>query len=120
VSVIEDLKSRGRDGYVVLPKPLSLKRGDKVQVIHGALAGHLAVFEGMKPRTRVEVLLTLLGTQRRVELPKADVRPAWLANRGVQEIGTCCFWPIETRCEPWTVKWVRFKGLKILLQYQSR
>ena len=61
---------------MVLPQPSGLKRGDKVQVIHGALAGHLAVFEGMKARARVEVLLTLLGAQRRVELPKADVRLA--------------------------------------------
>ena len=60
----------------MLPQSPGSKRGDKVQVIYGALAGHLAVVEGMKPRERVEVLLTLLGTQRRVELPKADVRPA--------------------------------------------
>jgi hypothetical protein len=50
VSVIDGLKSRERDGYVVLPQPPALKRGDKVQVFHGALAGHLAMFEGMKPR----------------------------------------------------------------------
>jgi hypothetical protein len=48
--VIDGLKSRERDGYVVLPQPPALKRGDKVQVFHGALAGHLAMFEGMKPR----------------------------------------------------------------------
>jgi hypothetical protein len=29
----------------------------------------------MKPRERVEVLLTLLGSQRTVELPKASIRP---------------------------------------------
>jgi transcriptional antiterminator RfaH len=74
VSVIEDLKSRERNGFVVLPKPPGLTRGDKVRIVHGALNGSLAIFEGMRSRQRVEVLLMLLGTQRRVDLPKADVR----------------------------------------------
>ena len=74
VSVIEDLRSRERDGYVLLPQPPGLKRGDKVRIVHGALNGSLAIFEGMRSRQRVEVLLMLLGTQRRVDLPKADVR----------------------------------------------
>ena len=59
------------------------KRGDKVQVIHGAFAGHLAVLEGMKPRARVEVLMTLLGTQRRAELPKR------MCGRPDQQIAVC-------------------------------
>jgi hypothetical protein len=45
-----------------------------VRIVHGALNGSLAIFEGMRGRQRVEVLLMLLGTQRRVDLPKADVR----------------------------------------------
>ena len=82
-SVIDDLKARERDGYVVLPQPPGLKRGDKVQVIYGAFAGHLAVLEGMKPRARVEVLMTLLGTQRRAELPKR------MCGRPDQQIAVC-------------------------------
>ena len=34
----------------------------------GALAGHIGLFAGMKPRTRVEVLLALLGGHQRVVL----------------------------------------------------
>jgi transcriptional antiterminator RfaH len=75
-AVIDEIRRREVDGFVQLPKPRGLQRGDKLRVIHGALEGQLAIFEGMRPRERVEVLLTLLGTPRRVELPKADVRPA--------------------------------------------
>jgi transcriptional antiterminator RfaH len=76
VSVIENLQSREGNGYVLLPQPPGLKRGDKVRIVRGALNGSLAIFEGMRSRQRVEVLLMLLGTQRRVDLPKADVRMA--------------------------------------------
>jgi transcription antitermination factor NusG len=75
VNVIEDLRSRELNGYVALPQKPGLKRGDKVQVTHGAFTGHLAIFEGMKPRERVEVLLLLFGSQQRVELPKANIQP---------------------------------------------
>jgi transcription antitermination factor NusG len=75
-SIITDLRRREVDGFVELPKARGLQRGDKLRVIHGALEGQLAIFEGMRPRERVEVLLTLLGTQRRVELARADVRLA--------------------------------------------
>jgi transcriptional antiterminator RfaH len=74
-SVIEAIRASEVNGYVVLPKPRGeFERGDTVRVIHGALAGHLAVFEGMKPRERVEVLLTLLGTEGTVELPRTAIR----------------------------------------------
>ena len=74
VSVIEDLKSRERNGFVVLRKPLGLTRGDKVQVTHGPLSGSAAIFEGMRPHQRVAILLTMLGGEQRVELPKRDIR----------------------------------------------
>jgi hypothetical protein len=45
-----------------------------MRIIDGVLAGHLAVFTGMKARERIEVLLILLGAQRRVQVPKAVVR----------------------------------------------
>jgi transcriptional antiterminator RfaH len=74
VSVIDDLKSRERNGFVVLPQPSGLKRGDKVQITHGPLNGSIANFEGMRPHQRVAILLTILGGQQRVELPKANIR----------------------------------------------
>jgi transcriptional antiterminator RfaH len=74
-NVIEAIRKCEVNGFVQLPKPRGeFERGDKVRVIHGALSGHLAVFEGMKPRERVEVLLTLLGSQRTIELPRTSIR----------------------------------------------
>jgi transcription antitermination factor NusG len=73
VSVIEGLKSRERNGFVVLTKPAGLTRGDKVQVIYGPLNGSTAIFDGMRPHQRVAILLTMLGGQQRVELSKRDI-----------------------------------------------
>src|SRR5262245_41954687 len=74
VSAIDDLKARERDGYVVLPKVRGLERGDKVRVTHGPLDGSLAIFDGMRPRERVAILLTMLGSgQRRVELARSAI-----------------------------------------------
>jgi hypothetical protein len=39
----------------------------------GRLAGHVGLYAGMKPRERVEVLLQLLGAERRLEMPKDAV-----------------------------------------------
>jgi transcriptional antiterminator RfaH len=73
-AVIADLRSREEIGFVVLPKPPGPKRGDEVRIVHGALNGSLAIFEGMRSRQRVEVLLTFLGSQQRVILPRQGVR----------------------------------------------
>jgi transcription antitermination factor NusG len=74
--VIDDLKSRERNGYVVLPRVRGLKRGDKVQVTHGPLNGSIAIFDGMRPHQRVAILLTMLGGQQRAELARRDITPA--------------------------------------------
>ena len=74
VSVIEDLQSRERNGLVVLPKPSGLTRGDRMQVIHGPLKGSIAIYQGMRGRQRVKVLLTVLGAQQRIFLSRKDVR----------------------------------------------
>ena len=60
---------------MVLPPARGLQRGDKVQVTHGPLHGSIAIFDGMRPHQRVAILLAMLGSTQRVELPKADVRP---------------------------------------------
>ena len=74
ISVIDDLKSRERNGFVVLPKPLGLARGNRMQVINGSLKGSIAIYQGMRGRQRVEVLLTFLGGQQRIILHRKDVR----------------------------------------------
>jgi transcriptional antiterminator RfaH len=71
--VIAELRGRERNGLIELPKPRGLHAGDTVRVLHGPFAGHLALYAGMRPRERVEVLLTLLGGPMRVTLPKGDV-----------------------------------------------
>ena len=72
-SVIDDIRARERNGLVELPRPPGLQQGDRVLILTGPFAGHLAIFAGMKPREHIEVLLSFLGSQQRVTLPKGDV-----------------------------------------------
>ena len=46
-----------------------------MKVLAGPFEGHIALYEGMKPHERVEVLLALFGAQRAIELPKASISP---------------------------------------------
>jgi transcriptional antiterminator RfaH len=73
MSVIDDLRGRERNGYVVLPKVRGLERGDKVKITAGPFANQLALFDGMKGSERVLVLLALLGSVQRVELRRCDI-----------------------------------------------
>jgi transcriptional antiterminator RfaH len=73
--VIDGIRAREVNGLIQLaPPPPEFSPGDRLRIIDGVLAGQLAVFEGMKARERIEVLLVLLGAQRRVQVPKAVVR----------------------------------------------
>jgi transcriptional antiterminator RfaH len=65
-AVIAEIRGRERGGLVELPPPF--KRGNRVRVLHGPLAGHVGLYAGMKPRERVEVLLAILGGAQRVTL----------------------------------------------------
>jgi transcription antitermination factor NusG len=64
--VIAEIRSRERGGLIELPP--RLKRGDRVRVLHGPLAGHVGLYAGMRPRERIEVLLAILGGAQRVTL----------------------------------------------------
>ena len=68
--IIDDLRKRERNRLIELPR-LKLRPGDRVRLLRGPFAGHLAIFAGMKPRERV--VLTFLGAQQRVTLPQDDV-----------------------------------------------
>jgi transcriptional antiterminator RfaH len=74
MSVIDDLRSRERNGFVQLPQVRSLQRGDRVQITQGPFNQRLAIYEGMRGRQRVEVLLTFLGAQQRIILPRKDIQ----------------------------------------------
>src|SRR5262249_51383604 len=45
-----------------------MRPGDAVRILRGPFEGHLAIYHGMKPRQRVEVLLSLLGSRQRMTL----------------------------------------------------
>jgi transcriptional antiterminator RfaH len=74
--VIAEIRARERDGLIELPKPPGLQRGDAVRVIDGPLQGLLGLYAGMKPHERVAVLLQILGSQQRVELPSNAIELA--------------------------------------------
>ena len=60
-------------GLVELPRREPARLGDPVRVVRGPFQGQLGIYAGMKPRERVEVLLALLGGQRRPTLRAGDV-----------------------------------------------
>jgi transcriptional antiterminator RfaH len=75
-AIVDALKARtGPDGLIHLPKPRrpSLRRGDRVRIRGGPLAGRHGIFEGMRSQERVAVLLGMLGAPQRVELPAHHV-----------------------------------------------
>jgi transcription antitermination factor NusG len=76
--IIARLREReDEQGFIVLHKgPVrpEFERGDKLRIIQGAFTGHIVLYEGMTTRQRIEVLLTMLGAERRVSVARADVR----------------------------------------------
>ena len=67
-AVIDDIRAREVPGLVELPKPPLAQFGDAVRILRGPFEGRLALYCGMKPRARVEVLLSLLGSRQRMTL----------------------------------------------------
>jgi len=79
-AVIDEIRKREVRGLVELPKLPPAQFGDAVRILRGPFQGHLAIYAGMKPRQRVEVLLSLLGSQQRVMLA-ADAVEAFSCQR---------------------------------------
>jgi transcriptional antiterminator RfaH len=74
-AVINDIRAREVDGLIQLaPSPPEFSPGDELRIIQGALAGQIVLYAGMSSRQRIEVLFVMLGAERRVSLPRADVR----------------------------------------------
>ena len=63
-AIVAAIRSRERDGLVDLPKPPRFKRGDAVRILEGPFVDRIALYQGMRPRDRVEVLLAILGGSR--------------------------------------------------------
>jgi transcriptional antiterminator RfaH len=68
--VIAEIRQREVNGLIELAPAPAPRRGDRVRILQGPFAGHLAIFADMKPRERVEILLQLLGGQQKVELAR--------------------------------------------------
>jgi transcription antitermination factor NusG len=76
-SVTLAVSARERDGFVELPQEPPLFRvGQTVRIAAGPFEGKFALYQGMKSRDRVALLLSLLGGQMRVTLSKVHVEVA--------------------------------------------
>lgn len=69
-AVIEELRRRERRGVIELPQPPGLHRGDAVRVTRGPFQSLVGLYAGQAPHERVAILLSVLGSQQRVTLPK--------------------------------------------------
>jgi transcriptional antiterminator RfaH len=67
-AVIDEIRAREVAGLIELPKPPPARLGDAIKILRGPFEGRLAIYAGMKPRARIEVLLSLLGSQQRMTL----------------------------------------------------
>src|SRR5262249_27330721 len=67
-AVIDEIRPRERGGLIELPKPPVARPGHAVKILRGPFSGRLAIYAGMRPKARVEVLLSLLGSSQRVTL----------------------------------------------------
>ena len=71
--VIAALKARERGGLIELPR---FWPGDRVRIVRGPFTNHVGLYQGMKPRERIEVLLAVLGGSTRLTLPSDAVEAA--------------------------------------------
>jgi transcription antitermination factor NusG len=74
--VIDAIRRLERDGAIDPPQredAKALKIGDRVQVVSGVFAGHSGLCARVESK-HVEVLLFILGSQRRVQLRRHAVR----------------------------------------------
>jgi transcriptional antiterminator RfaH len=74
--VIDELRARERGGAVELPRREKFKVGDRVKVLQGPFADHFGLYAGQRAHERVLVLLALLGSTQRVELPRESIEAA--------------------------------------------
>ncbi len=72
--VIEDIRAREDEtGLVPVPAEDRLHKGEHVQIRHGALHGQIGLYDCASDRTRVFVLLELLGREVKVNLHRDAV-----------------------------------------------
>ena len=75
-AIVDEIRSRERNGLVELPRRETLRPGGSVRVTAGPFAGQFGLYAGQRPHERVLVLLALLGGQQRVELARSAIEAA--------------------------------------------
>jgi len=78
--VMTEIRKREIGGFVRLPAPTRLRKGQQVRINKGHFMGQIALCEGMSSKDRVWVLLNLLGQKVPVELPGCDLEPLPIAS----------------------------------------
>jgi transcriptional antiterminator RfaH len=73
--IVEGIRKREVGGFVRLPSPPRMRKGQTVRIIRGYFEGQIAIYEGMTSKDRERVLLNLLGQSVPVELPSSDLEP---------------------------------------------
>ena len=71
--IVDELRSRERNGAIELPRRDGFKAGERVRVLTGPFEGCLGLYAEMRPHERVLVLLALLGGEQRVELARENI-----------------------------------------------
>jgi len=75
--VVEGLVAlRDENGYVPLPRRNAPRPGETVRIVSGSLADTLGLFEEVRDRDRVAILLDLLGRRVRVVMDEALIEKA--------------------------------------------
>lgn len=72
-SVINDIRSRERNGFIELPPPFNKEARVRVQTTTHPLFGCEGICDGMRGSDRVWVFLRFLGQLTRVSFQKADL-----------------------------------------------
>ena len=73
-SIIDEIRSRERNGAIDLVKPSPFRRGDRVRILQGPFTGHLAIYAGMKPRERSRCYCSCLAHRGRSRCQRATSR----------------------------------------------
>jgi len=73
--IVDEIRKRQIGGFVKLPSPPRLHKGQRVRITRGYFEGQHAIYEGMTGKDRERVLLDLLGQKVTVELPDRDLEP---------------------------------------------
>ena len=79
--IIMEIRSRERGGFVKLPTPSKLKKGQNVRISNGNFLGQIGLYDGIGSKERARILLDLLGRKVPVELPESDLVPLDVARK---------------------------------------